>query len=157
MIETDDNGFRWVSAPCECSSSDVEDVAASVFETVAQSLERIDDASCAIWTEALKDILGGGINSIPGGEVLTVAGRAVQGAKTFAENGLGATDFFNNWVGSACGLPNWNLDLWTALLGASNSLGTSVGYPREDKSGCKRQEPNPEPPRQSHVEQGDAD
>jgi hypothetical protein len=119
---------------------------------VAQGLEKIDNVICAIWVEAFKDVLEVGINFIPGGEVLTVAGRAVQGAKTFAENGLEAADFFDNWVGSACGLPEWNFDLWTALLGGPDSLGTSVGCLRKNKSKCKRQDPVPEPPRMSHAE-----
>jgi len=108
---------------------------------VAQGLEKIDNVICAIWVEAFKDVLEVGINFIPGGEVLTVAGRAVEGAKTFAENGLEAADFFDNWVGSACGLPDWNFDLWTALLGGPDSLGTSVGCLRKNKSKCKRQDP----------------
>lgn len=119
---------------------------------MAQGLEKIDNVICAIWVEAFKDVLEVGINFIPGGEVLTVAGRAVQGAKTFAENGLEAADFFDNWVGSACGLPDWNFDLWTALLGGPDSLGTSVGCLRKNKSKCKRQDPVPEPPRKSHAD-----
>lgn len=119
---------------------------------MAQGLEKIDNVICAIWVEAFKDVLEVGINFIPGGEVLTVAGRAVEGAKTFAENGLEAADFFDNWVGSACGLPDWNFDLWTALLGGPDSLGTSVGCLRKNKSKCKRQDPVPEPPRKSHAD-----
>ncbi|KAG9521246.1 hypothetical protein KCU93_g7474, partial [Aureobasidium melanogenum] len=152
IIETDDNGFRWVPAPCECSNPDVEEVATAIFDTVAQGLEKIDNILCAIWVEAFKDILEVGINFIPGGEVLTVAGRAVQGAKTFAENSLEAADFFDNWVGDACGVPDWNFDLWTALLGGPDSLGTSVGCLRKNKSKCKRQDPVPDPPKKSHAE-----
>lgn len=122
---------------------------------MAQGLEKIDNLLCAIWVEAFKDILEVGINFIPGGEVLTVAGRAVQGAKTFAENGLEAADFFDNWVGDACGVPDWNFDLWTALLGGPDSLGTSVGCLRKNKSKCKRQDPVPDPPKKSHAEKPD--
>ncbi|KAG9520574.1 hypothetical protein KCV07_g4234, partial [Aureobasidium melanogenum] len=152
IIETDDNGFRWVPAPCECSNPAVEEVATAIFDTVAQGLEKIDNILCVIWVEAFKDILEVGINFIPGGEVLTVAGRAVQGAKTFAENSLEAADFFDNWVGDACGVPDWNFDLWTALLGGPDSLGTSVGCLRKNKSKCKRQDPVPDPPKKSHAE-----
>lgn len=119
---------------------------------MAQGLEKIDNIICAVWVEAFKDILEVGINFIPGGEVLTVAGRAVQGAKTFAENGLEAADFFDNWVGDACGVPDWNIDLWTALLGGPDSLGTSVGCLRKNKSKCKRQDLVPDPPTESHAE-----
>lgn len=130
----------------------MEEVATGIFDAVAQGLGKIDKVICAVWVETFKDILDVGINFIPGGEVLTVAGRAVQGAKTFAENGLEAADFFDNWVGDACGVPDWNFDLWTALLGGPDSLGTSVGCLRKNKSKCKRQEPVPDPPRKSHAE-----
>lgn len=119
---------------------------------MARGLEKIDNIICAVWVETFKNILEVGINFIPGGEVLTVAGRAVQGAKTFAENGLEAADFFDNWVGDACGVPDWNFDLWTALLGGPDSLGTSVGCLRKNKSKCKRQGPVPDPPKKSHAE-----
>ena len=122
---------------------------------MAQGLERIDNLSCADWTKALEDIRGGGIDSIPGSQLLTVVGLAVQGAKTFAENGLGTAEFFDNWVGSTCGVPDWSFELWIALLVAPDSLGTSVGCLRKNKSKCKRKDPVPETAKKYHAEESE--
>jgi hypothetical protein len=69
-----------------------------------------------------------------------VASQAIRAAKTFAENGLGAAEFFDKWVSDACGIADWDVELWVALLGAPDSVGTSVGCLREDQSKCQRQE-----------------
>ncbi|KAH0163387.1 hypothetical protein KCU67_g5581, partial [Aureobasidium melanogenum] len=111
IISTDDNGFRWVPAPCECSNSDVEKVATSLLEAVTQGLERIDTINCAIWHEVFNQILESGMNSVSDKELLNVAGHAIQGAKTFAENRLQAVDFFEDWVGKICGVPDWDDNL----------------------------------------------
>ncbi|KAH0355889.1 hypothetical protein KCU83_g1508, partial [Aureobasidium melanogenum] len=143
IISTDDNGFRWVPAPCECSNPDVEKVATSLLDTVTQGLERTDTINCAMWHKVFNQILESGMKSVYGKELLNVAGQAIQGAKTFAENGLQAVNFFEDWVGQTCGVPYWDDNLWTALLGEPDSLGRSVGCLRKDKSECLRQNPAP--------------
>lgn len=83
------------------------------------------------------------MNSVSDKELLNVAGHAIQGAKTFAENRLQAVDFFEDWVGKICGVPDWDDNLWSALLGEPESLGRSVGCLRKDRSECLRQNSAP--------------
>ncbi|KAF4880726.1 hypothetical protein CGCSCA1_v000668 [Colletotrichum siamense] len=59
----------------------------------------------------LKSILDVGISFTPTGDFLKAAKAAVQGAKTFSENGLEVGSFFGNWVGPACGKQDWNFDV----------------------------------------------
>lgn len=95
--------------------------------------------------EALNTILEVGIDAVPGGAVANGAKTAVQGAKSFAENGLTAASFFDNWIGDACGVPDWNFDLFGALLGAPDSMGTSIGCKRKNKADCKKVDSVPDP------------
>ena len=81
-----------------------------------------------------------GVEFIPEG---AGARAAVQGAKTFAENGLEASSFFGDWVGPACRRPDWNFDLFGALLNQPDSVGVSTGCHR--KKGCQKIDPKPDP------------
>ncbi|OHF01134.1 hypothetical protein CORC01_03448 [Colletotrichum orchidophilum] len=95
--------------------------------------------------EAFQSIIDVGINFIPGGAALNGARAAIQGAKTFAENGLEAASFFGDWVGPACGVHDWNFDLFGALIDAPDSMGVSTGCHKKDKAACKRMESKPDP------------
>jgi hypothetical protein len=71
---------------------------------------------------------------------------AVSAAKTFAQNGLEAREFFDDWVGDVCGVPDWDSQLWVALLGAPDSVGKSVGCFRKNRGKCRRGEILSSPP-----------
>ncbi|KAL9617420.1 MAG: hypothetical protein Q9160_007777 [Pyrenula sp. 1 TL-2023] len=162
IIQEDDAGDVYVPSRCKCENKDVEELSAEIFDILAKGLEKLDNLLCAVMLEAFKTIIEVGIEFVPGGAVLNGAKAAVQGAKSFAENGLEAADFFGDWVsiifqsedlllmhisqvGNACGVPDWNLDLWGGLLGAPDSYGTSIGCKRKNKSACKKPDSKPDP------------
>jgi hypothetical protein len=91
---------------------------------------------CAEWTQAFNDISNFG-TSIPHSQVRT---QAVSAAKTFAQNGLGAEEFFEGWVGGVCGVLDWDDEVWGGLLGAPDEVGRSVGCFRKDRDKCRRGE-----------------
>ncbi|KAF5506966.1 hypothetical protein CGCA056_v013490 [Colletotrichum aenigma] len=84
----------------------------------------------------LKSILDVGIDFAPTGNFLKAAKAAVQGAKTFSENGLEVGSFFGNWVGPACGKQDWSFDMFGALLNMPDSMGTSTGCHKKVKADC---------------------
>ncbi|KAF2183380.1 hypothetical protein K469DRAFT_211108 [Zopfia rhizophila CBS 207.26] len=144
LIEKDADGDLWVPCKCKCENKDVEGISEAIFDIVAEGLAQLDNIICAVMLESFKTILEVGIEFVPGGAALNGAKTAVQGAKSFVENGLEAADFFGNWVGKACGVPDWNFDLWSALIGAPDSYGTSIGCRRKNKSECKKPESKPD-------------
>jgi hypothetical protein len=91
---------------------------------------------CVEWTQAFNDISNLG-TSIPLSQVMA---QAVSAAKTFAQNGLGAKEFFEGWVGGVCGVMDWDEEVWGALIGAPDSVGKSVGCFRKDRDKCRRGE-----------------
>lgn len=103
-IRRDDYGERWVPCQCICENEEVEDAAKFFVGEVIEGLGQLDNVICAVMLEAFKVIVDVGIAFVPGGAVLKGAETAVRGAKSFAENGLEAADFFGNWVS---GLVNW--------------------------------------------------
>lgn len=74
-------------------------------------MEKLDEFICAVAVETFKTIVEVGVNLIPGGAELTAAARFVKGAKLLVENGLDAASYFDNWVGQACGIPDWDFDI----------------------------------------------
>ncbi|KAL9621687.1 MAG: hypothetical protein Q9160_003940 [Pyrenula sp. 1 TL-2023] len=142
-LQRDDYGELWVPCKCICENKEVEDAAAFFLGEVIEGLARLDNVICAVMLESFKIIVDVGINFVPGGQVLNGAKVAVQGAKTFAENGLEAADFFGNWVGKACGMPEWDFDLWGDLIGAPDDYGTSIGCKKKKKSDCKKLDSKP--------------
>ncbi|KAI8150498.1 hypothetical protein K4K49_012275, partial [Colletotrichum sp. SAR 10_70] len=141
LIYKDEDGKEWVAGTCECNF----EIAEEIFDVVVEALEGIEKAVCAVMLESCNIILQSGVMAIPGGPFLRTA---VQGAKTFVENGLDAASFFDNWVGKACGIPSWDFDLFAVfnpLANAPDSLGESKGCLRKNKSKCKRVDPKPDP------------
>jgi hypothetical protein len=97
LIETDEDGDLWVPTKCKCENPDVEGITTAILDIVIEALEQLDNIICAVMVEAFKSILEVGIMFVPGGQAVGAL-RAVQGAKSFVENGLEAADFFDNWV-----------------------------------------------------------
>lgn len=85
---------------------------------------------CAVIVSAVTTLVEEGIDALPGGAEATAAGKAVEGAKTFIENGLNAASFFGNWIGQSCGVPSFDFDLdqvFQQLINAPDALGKSKG------------------------------
>ena len=166
IIGQDEAGDVFVPCKCKCEDETVEGFTKAVLDIVIEGLSQLDNIICAVMVETFKTILEVGIMFVPGGAPTSAAMRFVQGAKSFVENGLEAADFFGNWVGKACGVPDWNFDLFGkcfyilfgntlltpnlgALVGAPDSFGTSIGCKKKNKSECKKVDPVPDPPKPS--------
>ncbi|KAI3325508.1 hypothetical protein HD806DRAFT_490497 [Xylariaceae sp. AK1471] len=97
---------------------------------------------------AFKAVVDIGLLFVPGGQASFGVKAAVQGAKSFYENGEEAASFFGNWIDPACGVPDFDFDItqvYAAFVGAPDSMsnGQSVGCKK--KSGCRRLDPVPDP------------
>jgi hypothetical protein len=115
---------------------------------VIEGLSKLDNVLCAVMLSSLTTIAEVGINFVPGGQVGTGVRLAVQGAKSFFENGMEASSFFGDWVGKSCGVDNWNFDLMSVfkpLVNAPDSVGTSIGCKKKNKSDCKKLDPKSDP------------
>lgn len=115
---------------------------------VIEALPQIDNVLCAGFLQTFQVIADTATMIIPGaGQVATAARVAVNAAKTFAENDLGS-EAFGNWIGNTCGLPEGDFkyfSIFDTLIGAPDSMGTSVGCVKKGKKGCKPLEPRPDP------------
>lgn len=63
----------------------------------------------------------------------------MEGAKTFAENGLDALDYFPDYVGKICDISDFNFDIngvFDQLTEQPDDIGVSMGCFRKDKA-CK--------------------
>lgn len=122
-----------------------------MVDLIVDGLAELDGVLCAAVLSAFTTIADVGLQFVPGGAPASAALRvAVAGAKGFAENGLGAASFFGNWVGKACGKPEFNFDLMSVfdpLVNAPDSIATSPGCKRRNRVGCKRLDPKPDPPK----------
>jgi len=91
----DSDGNPWVPGDCKCSFP----IAKAIADIVLEALKDIDKVLCAVMVNAAKLTVEIGVDLIPGGAELGAAEKLVEGAKTWAENGLKVADFFGNWVG----------------------------------------------------------
>lgn len=85
---------------------------------------------------------------LPGADLVDAADMITTTVKTFDQNVLSPTDYFNNYLGSKCGITGISLDpvgLFSILVGASNGLGTSRGCYRKGGIGCIQPKNNPDP------------
>jgi len=146
VISTDEDKNQWQPGKCECNF----EFALAIFDVVAEGLSKLDNVLCAVMTQSFVTIAEIGVNFIPGGQAVTGVRAAVQGAKTFVENGLTAQSYFGDWIGKACGVDNWNFDLMSvfgSLTNMPDSLGTSIGCKAASKASCKKVDPKPDPPK----------
>ncbi|KAK2865320.1 hypothetical protein FQN49_003693 [Arthroderma sp. PD_2] len=125
FLYIDDDGDESVRGGCDCNQTGP---AKGVF-TVLEGLERIDETLCGEFLSAIELILDVGLTVIPGGQIKHL-GTFVKGAKTFAENGLEASSFFDGWITPACG-KGWDKEAESAVFGAlaeaPDEYGTSAG------------------------------
>ncbi|KAF4914522.1 hypothetical protein CGCVW01_v010610 [Colletotrichum viniferum] len=139
----DNDGNIWTPGKCVCNF----ELAEAILDVVMEGLADLDKYICLGMLEAFNSILTYGISFTPTGAVAQGAKAAVQGAKTFFENGLEASSFFGNWVGPACGVNDWQFDLFGALLNMPDSMGRSTGCHRKAKSSCKKSDAKPDTPK----------
>ena len=129
---------------CECEFCE------KIAEIVIEGLAQLDNIICAVMLSSFKAILDVGLAFVPGGQAPTAVKAAVQGAKSFHQNGEEAASFFGDWVGPACGVPDFHFDIsmvFGELLGAPDSMsrGPPVGCKRKNKSECRKVDPVPDP------------
>ncbi|EFQ33078.1 uncharacterized protein GLRG_08222 [Colletotrichum graminicola M1.001] len=127
---------------CEC------DLCEEVASISIEDLEQLDNVICAVMLSAFKTIADVGLMFVPGGQAPSAIKAAVQGAKSFYENGEEAASFFGNWIGPTCGVPDFDFDLsmvFEPLVMAPDSMsrGKTVGCKK--KSGCRKLDPAPDP------------
>ncbi|KAI0815442.1 hypothetical protein GGR55DRAFT_346746 [Xylaria sp. FL0064] len=141
----DEDCNEWYPGECMCDCDLCEELAQDIIKGLAQ----LDNIICAVMLSAFKTILDIGLEFVPGGQASGAIKAAVQGAKSFYQNGEDAASFFGNWIGPACGVPDFNFDLgavFTPLVNAPDSMsrGPPVGCKR--KSGCRPVPPVQDPP-----------
>ncbi|KAL0942312.1 uncharacterized protein CTRU02_200198 [Colletotrichum truncatum] len=150
---TDRDGYKWQPGDCFCAE-EIEPIAEAFITPVLEALSKLDEVICAVFTQAVVNSIEIGFALVPGvGQAATAARQAtklaVEGAKSFAENGLGPAAYFDDWVSKSCGLDKIDLaydDTFNALVGAPDSVGTSVGCKQKNKKACKKLDPRPDPP-----------
>lgn len=97
---------------------------------------------------------------VPGGAAVKGVSTALRYAKSAFENGLNAADFFNGWVGDACGVPKWDFSLEGMFLDAVNApdsmmgSASSIGCVRKAKSKCQKRDPAPDPKTEGQLHRG---
>ncbi|KAI9045190.1 uncharacterized protein KD926_009604 [Aspergillus affinis] len=144
LFGRDDEGNKYIPGNCVCGTP--EDYL-PLIEPVIEALSMLDNIICAVFLSSLETVAEIGINAVPGGAAINGVRRAVEGAKTFVDNSLDAANFFDNWIGKACDVPDWNFDLMGSIFGnlndATDDFGTSKGCFQKKKSLCKDRKPNP--------------
>ncbi|KAI0385436.1 hypothetical protein F5Y04DRAFT_276765 [Hypomontagnella monticulosa] len=125
-IFKDDDGNEWTPGECVCDLS----AATAFLDVVIEGLSKLDNVLCAVVLTAVTTLVQEGIDAVPGGAAVTAASKAVEGAKTWVENGLDAISFFGDWIGGSCDIHDFNFnldDVFQGLTDAPDSLGTSLG------------------------------
>ncbi|KAI1843073.1 hypothetical protein JX266_010762 [Neoarthrinium moseri] len=140
----DEDCNQWYPGECMCECELCEDIAKIVIEGLAQ----LDNIICAVMLSSFKAIIDVGLLFVPGGQATSAVKAAVQGAKSFYENGEEASSFFGNWIGPACGVPDFDFDItqvFGALVGAPDSMSRGKPVGCKKKSGCRNLDPVPDP------------
>ncbi|KAI2631820.1 hypothetical protein GGR54DRAFT_581125 [Hypoxylon sp. NC1633] len=126
IIFKDDDGFPYTPGECECDLS----AAKAVLDVVIQGLGQLDNVLCAVVLSAVVTLVEQGLDAVPGGASIEAVAKAVEGAKTFVENGLDAASFFGDWIGDSCGIHDFSFnldDIFNGLGDASGAIASSIG------------------------------
>ncbi|KAI0852020.1 hypothetical protein F5Y00DRAFT_274259 [Daldinia vernicosa] len=135
-IDKDDDGNQFTPGECICDLSG----AVAILDVVIQGLSKLDNVICAVVLSAVTTLVEEGLDAVPGGASVTAVHKAVEGAKTFVENGLDAISFFSDYIGKSCGVSDFSFnldDVFQGLSDAPDSLGMSKGCFRQNKS-CQK-------------------
>ncbi|KAI1373844.1 hypothetical protein F4677DRAFT_428431 [Hypoxylon crocopeplum] len=133
VIEKDDDGNLWTAGTCVCKL----EIAEAIIDVVIQALSQLDNVLCAVVLTAVTTLVEQGLDAVPGGASIAAVEKAVEGAKTFAENGLDAVSFFGDWIGGSCNIHDFSFnldDIFQGLTDASDAIGESKGCLK--KAGC---------------------
>ncbi|TKW52387.1 hypothetical protein CTA1_69, partial [Colletotrichum tanaceti] len=147
----DTDGNEYLPGKCLCADK-IDPVTEAIATPVIESLANLDKVICGVFVQSVVESISIGFAFVPGGQGVTVARAAtraaVEGAKSFAENGMNPGDFFDGWVKKSCGLDKLQLDYadtFASLVNAPDSAGTSTGCKRKKKSDCKKLDAKPDP------------
>ncbi|KAI1766486.1 hypothetical protein GGR53DRAFT_528579 [Hypoxylon sp. FL1150] len=106
-VEKDDDGNEFTPGECVCDLSAAE----AILDVVIEGLSQLDNVICAVIIQAIVTLLEDGLENVPAGASIAAIEKAVEGAKTFSENGLDALSYFGDYIGKACAISNFNFDL----------------------------------------------
>ncbi|KAI0181255.1 hypothetical protein GGR52DRAFT_523529 [Hypoxylon sp. FL1284] len=132
IVYKDDDGNEYTPGTCICDLSAAE----AILDVVIQGLSQLDNVICAVIVQSIVTLLEDGIDAVPGGAAVNAVKKAVEGAKTFVENGLDAASFFGDYIGNACSISNFNFnedDVFGDLSDQSDDLGKSLGCFKSSK------------------------
>ncbi|KAI1781237.1 hypothetical protein F4818DRAFT_33257 [Hypoxylon cercidicola] len=132
VVDKDDDGNDFTPGECVCDLS----AAGAILDVVIQGLAQLDNVICAVIITAVVTLVEEGLDALPGGASVNAATKAVEGAKTFVENGLDAASYFGDWIGKSCGISDFNFnldDVFNGLTEAPDSLGASAGCFKANK------------------------
>lgn len=123
LIRYDEEDNPWVAGYCECNF----ELAVIILDIVFEGLKQLENVFCAVALSAVQMIAEIGTAITPAGAVAAGARAAVVAAKTLAENGWGE-DAFDDWVGLACDLPDWeSTSLFGMMVDSPSEDGESLG------------------------------
>ncbi|KAI8259046.1 hypothetical protein K4K58_002896 [Colletotrichum sp. SAR11_239] len=148
----DPDGYEWFPGDCFCAE-EIDPVAEAFIIPVIEGLAKLDEIICGVFVQAVVESINIGFALVPGAGQAAASARAatkaaVEGAKSFAENSLNPTDFFDGWVKKSCGIDKIELDYdstFNSLVNAPDSVGTSTGCKRKKKGDCKTLDSKPDP------------
>ncbi|KAI8184821.1 hypothetical protein K4K51_012229 [Colletotrichum sp. SAR 10_75] len=148
----DPDGYEWFPGDCFCAE-EIDPVAEAFITPVIEGLAKLDEIICGVFVQAVVESINIGFALVPGAGQAAASARAatkaaVEGAKSFAENSLNPTDFFDGWVKKSCGIDKIELDYdstFNSLVNAPDSIGTSTGCKRKKKGDCKTLDSKPDP------------
>ncbi|EFQ31009.1 hypothetical protein CGRA01v4_08551 [Colletotrichum graminicola] len=149
---TDTDGYEWYPGKCFCAE-EIDPIAEAFAIPIIESLAKLDNVICGVFLQAVVESINIGFALVPGAGQAATAARlatkaAVEGAKSFAENSMNPTDFFDGWIKKGCGIDKIELDYdgtFNSLVNAPDSVGTSTGCKRKKKGDCKKLDRKPDP------------
>ncbi|TQN72735.1 hypothetical protein CSHISOI_02734, partial [Colletotrichum shisoi] len=149
----DPDGWEWYPGKCICADQ-IDPIAEAIAIPIIEALAKLDEIICGVFVQAIVESIKIGFALVPGAGQAAASARAatkaaVEGAKSFAENSMDPTDFFDGWVKKSCGLDKIELDYdnaFDSLVNAPDSVGTSKGCKRKNKSDCRTLDAKPDPP-----------
>ncbi|XXG96945.1 hypothetical protein Hte_003236 [Hypoxylon texense] len=136
IVDKDDDGNEFTPGECICDLA----AAGAILDVVIQGLSELDSVLCSVILSAIVTLIEEGLDKIPGGSSIKAIEKAVEGAKTFLENGLDAVSYFGNWIGGSCGISDFSFNLedeFNGLVSQPDSLGVSVGCFKDNKQ-CEK-------------------
>ncbi|KAF3801432.1 hypothetical protein GCG54_00005589 [Colletotrichum gloeosporioides] len=94
---------------------EIDPVAEAFITPVIEGLAKLDEIICGVFVQAVVESINTGFALVPGADQAAASARAatkaaVEGAKSFVENSLNSSDFFDGRVKKSCGIDKIELD-----------------------------------------------